>query len=146
MDTVEKLLKNKSRDIWSIGFDDSVYDAIALMSEKNVGALPVLKSGKLTGIVSERDYARKVILQNRSSKETRVADIMTSKVRHVSPDQSIDECMALMSKHHFRHLPVVENGDLKGIISINDVVKDIINAQQSQINDLEKSISWAESY
>ncbi len=146
MDTVEKLLKNKSRDIWSIGFDDSVYDAIALMSEKNVGALPVLKSGKLTGIVSERDYARKVVLQNRSSKETRVADIMTSKVRHVSPDQSIDECMALMSKHHFRHLPVVENGDLKGIISINDVVKDIINAQQSQINDLEKSISWAESY
>jgi len=126
--------------------NDSVYDAISLMSEKNVGALLVLNSGKLTGIISERDYARKVILQNRSSKDTRVSDIMTSKVRSIAPDQSVDECMALMSKYHFRHLPVVEDGDLKGIISINDVVNDIISTQQSQINDLEKSMSWAESY
>src|SRR5450759_2512266 len=110
MTTVERVLGKKGREIWTIGPDESVYDAIVLMAEREVGALPVVTAGDLAGIISERDYARKVILKGRSSKATPVRDIMTSHVVTVSPEQTIDNCMSLMTEHHIRHLPVVEDG------------------------------------
>ena len=144
--TVEKLLADKGYTIWSVNPDDTVFDAIKLMADKDIGALPVLRSGKLVGIFSERDYTRKVILQDRSSKNTRVMEIMTTEVFHISPAMGIDECMRIMSKNHFRHLPVVLDNELIGIISILDVVKAIIHEQKDKIEQLEHNISWGESY
>lgn len=146
MDTVEKLLGNKDSKVWIVTPNDSVFNAIKMMNEKKVGALPVVFNDKLVGIISERDYTRKVILEGRTSKETQVKDIMTSKVFHATPNQKIEECMYLMTKHRIRHLPVVTEGKLSGMISIGDVVKHVISDQKFKIEHLEHNISWGESY
>lgn len=140
-DSVDSLLKQKPGVLWSIAPERSVLEAIREMSEKSIGALLVISEGVLLGIVSERDYARKVILLGRSSNNTRVAEIMTSDVVYVSPSNSIDECMALMTKHRIRHLPVVRDGQVLGVVSIGDVVKWIISAQEATIRHLEEYIS-----
>lgn len=146
MNTVEKLLDAKKNEIWTISPEDTVFDAIKKMNEKSVGALPVVLDDKLVGILSERDYARKVILEDRSSKETQVKEIMTKRVFHTSPEQKVEECMAVMTEHHIRHLPVITDGKLSGMISVGDVVKYIISDQKFKIEQLEQTISWGESY
>lgn len=143
---VIKLLNGKGPVVWHIGPDDTVYDAIKLMEEKEIGALAVLLGDTLIGIMSERDYARKVILKNRSSKETKVKEIMTRRIYHTIPEQDIEECLAVMTQHHVRHLPVMENGKIIGMISIGDVVKEIISDQRYKIERLEHSITWEETY
>jgi len=140
MITVKQLLQAKGDEIWSTTPETSVFDALILMAEKNIGALMVLESGKLAGIFSERDYARKVILKGKSSKEVRINEIMTEKVITVAPKQSIDECMKLMTDNHIRHLPVLDDKRLVGVIAIGDVLKAIIAEQQSTINQLEDYI------
>lgn len=142
MKTVEHLLAAKMPDIWSVSPDDTVFTAIELMAEKSIGAVVVLDRNKLVGIMSERDYARKVILKNRSSKETRVRDIMTSKVITIRPDQSIEACMAIMTEKKIRHLPVQNDEGLVGIISIGDVVRSIISEHEYTIQQLESYITW----
>lgn len=146
MNTIEKLMGSKKTEVWTVSPDNSVFDAIKKMNEKSVGALPVVENEKLVGIISERDYARKVILENRSSKGTLVKEIMTNRVFHVLPDNKVEECMALMTEHHIRHLPVLTDGRLSGMISVGDVVKYIISDQKLKIEQLEKDISWGESY
>lgn len=146
MATIEKIIMRKGNEVWKIPSDTTVYDAIKMMSEKKVGALPVVDNHKLVGIISERDYTRKIILEGRTSKETRVKDIMTEKVFYTTPTQKIEECMAVMTEHHVRHLPVMKDGQLEGMISIGDVVKYIISDQKFKIEQLENSISWGESY
>jgi CBS domain-containing protein len=141
MKTVRELLQAKGYDIWSVAPDDSVYDALKLMADKNVGAVLVTEAGNLVGILSERDYARKVTLKGRTSKDTPVREIMTEKVVYVRPDQTSDECMALMTDKRVRHLPVIENGQLIGIISIGDVVKEIISHQEFMLEQLENYIT-----
>jgi CBS domain-containing protein len=128
-------------DVFGIAPDATVYDAISLMAERNVGAVIVLEDRSLVGIVSERDYARKIILLDRSSRETPVSDIMTSRVETVSPSDSIDRCMELMTDGRFRHLPVVDDGVVVGVVSIGDVVKAVIERQQALIGDLERYIT-----
>lgn len=140
-DSVDSLLKQKPGVVWSIAPERSVFEAIHEMSEKSVGALLVISEGSLIGIVSERDYARKVILLGRSSKNTSVAEIMTDQVVCVSPSNTLEECMALMTKHHIRHLPVTKDGQVLGVVSIGDVVKWIISAQEATIRHLEQYIS-----
>jgi CBS domain-containing protein len=139
--SVARLLEKKGHDVWSIGPDATVYDAIKLMADKGVGALLVLEGDALSGIVSERDYARKVILQERSSKETPVREIMTSDVVSVLPRQSLEDCMALMTARHIRHLPVLDDGKVVGIVSIGDLVKSIIADKEVLIEQLEGYIS-----
>lgn len=146
MTSVETLLQTKGREVWSVGPDDTVYDAIALMDRKGVGALVVLQEGRLAGIVSERDYARKVILRGHASKETRVREIMTTRVYYVLPEEDVNECLTVMTHHRVRHLPVVQDERVVGMISIGDVVKHIIATQQSTIEHLEHYITWEESY
>lgn len=146
MSTIEKLLDDKGSEVWSISPDDSVFDAIKIMNEKSVGALPVVSNEKLIGIISERDYARKIILENRGSKETKVKEIMTTRVFHTFPEQKIEECMAVMTEHRIRHLPVITQGKLSGMISLGDVVKEVISEQKFKIEQLEHTISWEESY
>jgi CBS domain-containing protein len=141
MKTVRELLQAKGYDIWSVAPDDSVYDALKLMADKNVGAVLVTEAGNLVGILSERDYARKVTLKGRTSKDTPVREIMTEKVVYVRPDQTSDECMALMTDKRVRHLPVIENDRLIGIISIGDVVKEIISHQEFMLEQLENYIT-----
>ncbi len=141
MITVASILKNKSAEIYFVTSDTTVYDAIKLMSEKNIGAVPVVDGLKLSGIFSERDYARKVILQNRKSQETNVSEIMTVSVVTVTPEDSIDHCMELMSARKIRHLPVVKNDLLNGIISIGDVVSAVIQAQKETISHLQNYIA-----
>ncbi|HWO41503.1 MAG TPA: CBS domain-containing protein [Candidatus Eisenbacteria bacterium] len=141
MKRVRDILDAKGRDVWSIAPDASVYDAIKLMADKSIGALLVVDNGQLVGIISERDYARKVILQGRSSKTTRVREIMTSRVIYTHPDQNIEECMAVMTDKRIRHLPVLDQGHLVGIISIGDLVKSIIVEQKFIIEQLEKYIT-----
>ncbi|MGD2185141.1 MAG: CBS domain-containing protein [Desulfobacterales bacterium] len=118
---VKKLLDKKGHDVYSVSPDASVYDALKLMAEKEIGALVVLEDKKMVGILSERDYARKIILKGKSSKETLVREIMTSEVIHTSPDKKLRKCLSLMTKHHFRHMPVLENDKLVGILSIEDI-------------------------
>jgi CBS domain-containing protein len=134
-------LETKGHDIWSIEPGARVYDAMKLMADKEIGALLVLEGAKLAGIVSERDYARKIILQGRSSLTTEVREIMTSRVVYVEPERNIEECMALMTEKRIRHLPVVESGQLCGVISIGDLVKAIIAEQQFIIQQLERYIT-----
>ena len=141
MVTVQHLLENKGGEIYSISPDASVYSALMLMAEKRIGALLVLENDKLTGVVSERDYARKVILKGKSSKDTTVHDIMSSRVFYVSPEHRIEECMALMTDKSIRHLPVMQGDDLVGIISIGDVVKAVISEQEFIIDQLEQFIT-----
>ena len=141
MKRVRDILEAKGRDVWSIAPDASVYDAIKVMAEKSIGALLVVEGGQLVGIISERDYARKVILQGRSSKTTPVREIMTSRVIYTHPDQNIEECMAVMTEKRIRHLPVLEQGRLVGVISIGDLVKSIIVEQKFIIEQLEKYIT-----
>jgi CBS domain-containing protein len=136
MKTVRQLLQAKGYAIWSITPDASVFDALELMAEKDIGALLVLDGGKPVGIISERDYARKVILKGKASKETPVREIMTEEIVCVRPDQTTEECMALMTDKRVRHLPVIESERLIGVISIGDVVKGIISAQEFMIEQL----------
>ena len=135
-ETINWILRNKSGRIFSIAPDATVYDALALMAEKEVGALLVLSVGKLVGIISERDYARKIVLQGRSSRETTVQEIMTGDMFTVTPEDTIDECMRMMTHHHIRHLPVLDQGKLAGVISIGDLVNAIITEQARTINHL----------
>ncbi len=141
MNTLSQLLHGKSSEVWSIGPDDSVYDAIHLMAEKGIGALVVLKDETLVGIISERDYARQVVLKDRSSKETLVKDIMSDKVVYADPDQTVDECLALMTEKRFRHLPVMDGGQMIGLVSMGDLVKTIIAEQKVTIDQLERYIT-----
>ena len=141
MKSVKQLLDNKGHECYSIGPDAFVFDAIKLMAEKEIGALLVMEGDKLAGIISERDYARKVILKGRSSRETPIKDIMTVQVTCAGPEQSIQECMALMTDKRVRHLPIIENNAVIGMISIGDLVKAIIAEQQFTIEQLEQYIS-----
>lgn len=140
MITVRQLLRAKGFDVWHIAPDACVYDALKLMADKGVGALVVLEGEELVGIISERDYARKVILKDKSSMDTPVREIMTQKVISLNPEQSIQDCMALMTDRRVRHLPVLEDDRLVGIVSIGDVVKAIISQQEFMIEQLERYI------
>ncbi len=139
--SVKEILKNKNNEIYAATSQTTVYDAIKLMSEKNIGALPVIDDGHLSGIFSERDYARKVVLLNRTSQDTLVKDIMTATVITVSPTDSIDDCMEKMSSKRIRHLPVMQDGKMVGLISIGDVVTAIIESQKETINHLQNYIA-----
>ena len=142
MKKVRELLKQKGSFVWSIGPDASVYDALALMAEKNIGALLVMEDERLIGIISERDYARKVVLAGRVSKETLVGDVMSTTVIFAEPSETVEECMALMTEKRIRHLPVIQDdGKLLGMVSIGDLVKEVIAEQQFMIEQLEHYIS-----
>jgi CBS domain-containing protein len=141
MKTVREIIATKGGDIWTIPPDTTVFEALKTMADKNVGALLVLDGDAITGILSERDYARKVILHGKSSKELQVSEIMSSKVYFVSPTDNVDDCMALFTNKRVRHLPVLENEQLVGIISIGDVVKAVIADQEYTIRHLENYIT-----
>jgi CBS domain-containing protein len=141
MKTVAHILADKGSEVWSVAPDDTVYSALELMAREGTGAVLVMDEGRLVGILSERDYARKVILMDRSSKETPVADIMTARVSVVSPDMLTEECMALMTDKRIRHLPVVDGDEVVGVISVGDVVKAAISEREFIIEQLERYIS-----
>ena len=141
MSKVADILTGRSGDIWSVQSDQSVLAAIKLMAEKGVGALLVIDDNRLSGILSERDYARKVILENRSSGETRVRDIMTRNPVTTTRESSVAECMSMMTDNDFRHLPVVEGSQVVGMISIGDLVKAVIKEQQFTISQLQQYIA-----
>jgi len=142
MKTAANLLRSKAHhSVHTITPEASVFDAIQLMADKNIGALLVMEAGEVAGIITERDYARKIVLMSRSSKQTPVREIMTSTVMYVRPDQTSEECMVLMTENRLRHLPVIDDGRLLGIISIGDLVKDIIAEQKFTIEQLELYIS-----
>ncbi len=141
MESVNQVLQTKGHEIWSVTPEILVFDALKLMADKNVGALLVLEGDKLVGIFSERDYARKVILRGKASTDTPVREIMSLQVFYVRPEQTIEECMALMTDRRIRHLPVLENDNVVGVISIGDVVKAIISEQEFTIKQLENYIT-----
>ena len=139
--TVRELLAKKGSEVWSVSPDATVYDALQLMAARNVGAVLVLDDGELVGILSERDYARQVILKGKASRDTPVRDIMTTSVVSVSPDRTIDDCMALMTERRIRHLPVLKSDVLLGVLSIGDVVKAVISEKEFHIEQLESYIA-----
>lgn len=141
MSTVRNILQKKGNSVFSVSPDISVYDALEDLEEKNLGGLVVVENGKLIGVFTERDYARKVILKGRSSKETSVRDIMSSRPIFVNPDNTLEECMQLMTDKFIRHLPVMENEELVGVISISDLVRHIIHEKEFIIQNLEHYIS-----
>ena len=138
---ISSLLHHKTSAVWSVTPDTTVFDAIKLMAEKNIGALPVLADGKLVGIFTERDYTRKVALQGKSSKETRVREIIAPKIVTVTADDTVEECMRLMTENRVRHLPVVEGINVVGIVSIGDLVNWIISTQNAAIEQMEQYIA-----
>ncbi len=140
---VKHVLQHKPAGVWSTSPRSTVYEALELLAEKNVGALPVLEEGRLVGMFSERDYARKVILRGRSSKEATVGELMSTPVYTVGPNEPIETCMQLMTERHIRHLPVIEGDRVVGMISIGDVGKAIIADQRVVIRDLESYITGA---
>ena len=142
MTTVAEILRSKAdATVHTIGPDASVFEALRLMAQKNIGALLVVDQGRLVGVVTERDYARKIVLMDRSSKDTPLRDIMTTAVMIVQPRRTSEECMALMTENRLRHLPVMDDGKLVGLISIGDLVKDIISEQKFVIDQLEHYIT-----
>lgn len=140
-DRIQALLDRKSRELWSVAPENTVFDAITVMSDREIGALPVVEDGELIGMLSERDYARKVILQGRSSRDTTVADIMTSPVITIAPHEQVADAMRLMTEHRIRHLPVVVRGKICGIVSIGDLVNWIISAHEEEIANLRTYIA-----
>jgi CBS domain-containing protein len=134
------LLKDKGHDVWSVHPDDTVLDAIKMLAEKDIGALIVIKDDKPVGIFTERDYARNVYLKGKSSLDTAVRDVMVAPVICVKPDQTVDECMALMTAKRFRHLPIMDGDELVGMVSIGDLVKSVIAEQQFTIEQMEQYI------
>lgn len=141
MKTVRNILNVKGNDVWCIGLEDTVFDALRLMAEKEVGALMVMDGARVAGLISERDYARKIVLLGRTSPNTLVKEIMTTHVAYTHLEQPIEECMAVMTEKRVRHLPVIESGKLVGIISIGDLVKAIIADQKFIIEQLERYIT-----
>ncbi|APP74892.1 histidine kinase [Xanthomonas vesicatoria ATCC 35937] len=141
MQTVRQLLGTKQVEVFAVAADAAVIEAIRLMAERGIGAVLVMDGERLVGIVSERDYARKVVLRDRSSATTSVAEIMSSQVVTVSPSETVERCMQLMTDGRFRHLPVVENGRVQSVISIGDLVKAVIEAQQQDIDQLQRYIA-----
>ncbi|KGK56355.1 CBS domain-containing protein [Xanthomonas cannabis] len=141
MQTVRQLLGTKQVEVFAVAADAAVIEAIRLMAEKGIGAVLVMDGQRLVGIVSERDYARKVVLRDRSSSTTSVAEIMSTEVVTVSPSDSVERCMQLMTDGRFRHLPVVENGRVQGVVSIGDLVKAVIETQQRDIDQLQRYIA-----
>jgi len=139
--TIQELLDEKGRQVWSIGSMRSVYDALALMAEKNIGAVTVVDDERLVGIFSERDFTREVVLQERAAKDTPVRDVMTGRPVCVAPEQTVEGCLALMTEKRVRHLPVVEHDKVVGLVSIGDAVKAVISEQQFTIEQLEQYIS-----
>ena len=140
MTTLKMLLKGKGHDVWSVHPDDTVLDAIKMLAEKDSGALIVIKDDKPVGIFTERDYARNVYLKGKSSLDTAVRDVMVAPVICVKPDQTVDECMALMTAKRFRHLPIMDGDELVGMVSIGDLVKSVIAEQQFTIEQMEQYI------
>ncbi|MDD5671539.1 MAG: CBS domain-containing protein [Candidatus Omnitrophica bacterium] len=141
MSTVKEILKEKGNAVWSVAPDISVYEALNVMAEKNLGAVLVMKEGTLVGIFSERDYARNVIQDDRPARDILVSDLMTREITSVDPQKTMEECMALMTSKRIRHLPVYENNQVVGVISIGDVVKKIISDKQFTIKVLENYIA-----
>jgi CBS domain-containing protein len=141
MRSVQDILNTKGTDVWSVKPDDIIFDAIKLMADKGIGALLVMEEDKLVGIVTERDYARKVVLEGKSSREASIHEVMTKRVLCVSPERTIDECMALMTDKRIRHLPVVEHKQVVGFLSIGDLVKAVISEQKILIDQLQHYIS-----
>jgi CBS domain-containing protein len=139
--SIHEILDHKGNAVWTVSPDTTVFEAIQLMSEKNVGALLVTEHGKLIGIVSERDYTRKVALKGRTSKDLHVRDIISEKVMSVTPQNTVEECMRLMTDHRVRHLPVLSDDQILGIVSIGDLVNWIISAQNSAIHQLQTYIT-----
>ena len=141
MTRVKHLLARKGRDVWSVEADQPILEAIRIMAERHVGALRVLRGGQLIGLVSERDYARKVVLQGRSSKDTPVRDIMTAEVMTVGLNDSADRCMQLVTDRRIRHLPVLDGDAVLGVVSIGDLVKAVIEDQQLELDQLQRYIA-----
>jgi CBS domain-containing protein len=139
--TIHEILSHKGNQVWSISPEAMVFDAIQMMADKNIGALLVTESDKLVGILTERDYTRKVALKGKSSKQTAVKEILSGQVFHVTPDHTVEECMRLMTDHRVRHLPVLESNQIVGVVSIGDLVNWIITAQSSTIHQLQTYIS-----
>ncbi len=137
MANIRKLLDDKGTEIWSIGPDASIYDAVKLMTLQDVGALAVVVEGRLAGMISERDCARHIVRGERSAKETQVREIMTSEVIYVRPQQDMEECMATMNEYHIRHLPVLEGDELVAMISLRDLVNVVVKEQNMKIKELE---------
>jgi CBS domain-containing protein len=138
---ISSVLFHKTSALWSIAPEATVFEAIKLMAEKNIGALLVMSGGKLAGVVTERDYTRKVALQGKTSRETRVWEIIPKEVIFVTPDDSVEECMKMMTEHRVRHLPVVEGANVIGLVSIGDLVNWIISTQNAHIEQMEQYIA-----